>query len=74
LSDVDIAIIRENTEGEYSGLEHQVKWNMKELRRIELNAIFLVRSWRRWIFKNYYSCQDWTYCSFRFRLCCKEQP
>jgi isocitrate dehydrogenase (NAD+) len=25
LSDVDIAIIRENTEGEYSGLEHQVK-------------------------------------------------
>jgi isocitrate dehydrogenase (NAD+) len=24
LSDVDIAIIRENTEGEYSGLEHQV--------------------------------------------------
>lgn len=24
LSNVDIAIIRENTEGEYSGLEHQV--------------------------------------------------
>lgn len=27
LSNVDIAIIRENTEGEYSGLEHQVKFN-----------------------------------------------
>jgi isocitrate dehydrogenase (NAD+) len=26
LSDVDIAIIRENTEGEYSGLEHQVSF------------------------------------------------
>lgn len=26
LSDVDIAIIRENTEGEYSGLEHQVNF------------------------------------------------
>lgn len=24
LNDVDIAVIRENTEGEYSGLEHQV--------------------------------------------------
>jgi isocitrate dehydrogenase (NAD+) len=26
LSNVDIAIIRENTEGEYSGLEHQVSY------------------------------------------------
>jgi isocitrate dehydrogenase (NAD+) len=25
MSNVDIAIIRENTEGEYSGLEHQVR-------------------------------------------------
>lgn len=30
LSNVDIAIIRENTEGEYSGLEHQVNNNKKE--------------------------------------------
>jgi isocitrate dehydrogenase (NAD+) len=30
LSDVDIAIIRENTEGEYSGLEHQVNNNNKK--------------------------------------------
>lgn len=30
LSNVDIAIIRENTEGEYSGLEHQVNDNKKE--------------------------------------------
>jgi isocitrate dehydrogenase (NAD+) len=28
LKNVDIAIIRENTEGEYSGLEHQVRENM----------------------------------------------
>lgn len=30
LSGVDIAIIRENTEGEYSGLEHQVKLIIKK--------------------------------------------
>lgn len=41
--DVDFAIIRENTEGEYSGLEHQVGGKFSSSAKgMELNPILLL--------------------------------